>query len=289
MLSRNLLVACALAFCCAANCLTIDASQADDCLSKPNAPSPQGTHWYYRIDRATQRHCWYLGVEGGKVRARAPEAVSASRPAAAKERSRPIAEVNAEPEADEPQAAPTPEKAITRAVPAPAADQEFAAAAPLSTRWSGMPKTANAINYAPPAASSSYANEQSATDEPDDMPLIWPILTPAELAAAEPPAQSTTPITQLAAAFAAVLGLAALIVRFVFGSSATRKSRQGGRDEWPARTQRNMPMPARARLRTGRQSAETEASVRDLLRELQRRRDEAPCGDLDPRLRRVTA
>ena len=64
MLSRNLLVACALAFCCAANCLTIAASQADDCLSKPNAPSPQGTHWYYRIDRATQRHCWYLGAEG---------------------------------------------------------------------------------------------------------------------------------------------------------------------------------------------------------------------------------
>ena len=133
----------------------------------------------------------YLGVEGGEsTPARAPEAVSASRPAAAKERSRPIAEVNAEPEADEPQAAPTPEKAITRAVPAPAADQEFAAAAPLSTRWSGMPKTANAINYAPPAASSSYANEQSATDEPDDMPLIWPILTPAELAAARPASRS---------------------------------------------------------------------------------------------------
>jgi hypothetical protein len=33
---------------------------ADECLAKPNAPSPRGSHWYYRIDRANNRHCWYL-------------------------------------------------------------------------------------------------------------------------------------------------------------------------------------------------------------------------------------
>jgi hypothetical protein len=36
------------------------ANPADECLSGPKAQTPQGGHWYYRIDRATKRHCWYL-------------------------------------------------------------------------------------------------------------------------------------------------------------------------------------------------------------------------------------
>src|SRR6187200_1500138 len=39
----------------------------DDCLSKPNAPPPQGSHWYYRSDRASNRRCWYLGPQGEKI------------------------------------------------------------------------------------------------------------------------------------------------------------------------------------------------------------------------------
>jgi hypothetical protein len=46
----------------------------DECLAKPGATAPQGSHWYYRINRADGRHCWYLGAEGAKVRARAREA-----------------------------------------------------------------------------------------------------------------------------------------------------------------------------------------------------------------------
>jgi len=32
---------------------------ADDCIAKPKE-SPAGKHWFYRIDRATKRQCWYL-------------------------------------------------------------------------------------------------------------------------------------------------------------------------------------------------------------------------------------
>jgi hypothetical protein len=36
-------------------------SAADECLAKPNGPTPQGQHWYYRIDHANDgRQCWYL-------------------------------------------------------------------------------------------------------------------------------------------------------------------------------------------------------------------------------------
>jgi hypothetical protein len=36
---------------------------ADECLSGPKGQAPQGGHWYYRVDRATKRHCWYLADE----------------------------------------------------------------------------------------------------------------------------------------------------------------------------------------------------------------------------------
>ena len=46
---------------------------ADDCLSGPKGPSPQGSHWYYRIDRASKRHCWYLGEQHEKLARVAPQ------------------------------------------------------------------------------------------------------------------------------------------------------------------------------------------------------------------------
>lgn len=43
-------------------------SAADECLAKPNGPTPQGQHWYYRIDHANNgRQCWYLRVESGRI------------------------------------------------------------------------------------------------------------------------------------------------------------------------------------------------------------------------------
>ena len=41
---------------------------ADDCLAGPNAAAPQGSDWYYRVDRATHRECWYLGPQRREVR-----------------------------------------------------------------------------------------------------------------------------------------------------------------------------------------------------------------------------
>lgn len=39
------------------------AEPAKDCLTSPGQPT-QGGHWYYRIDRPTKRHCWYVRAEG---------------------------------------------------------------------------------------------------------------------------------------------------------------------------------------------------------------------------------
>jgi hypothetical protein len=33
---------------------------AETCIAAPTQPAPQGSHWYYRLERATQRKCWRL-------------------------------------------------------------------------------------------------------------------------------------------------------------------------------------------------------------------------------------
>ena len=37
---------------------------AEECLTTPKDETPPGKHWYYRIERGTKRHCWYLREEG---------------------------------------------------------------------------------------------------------------------------------------------------------------------------------------------------------------------------------
>ena len=40
------------------------ANAADDCVTAPSGDAPQGSHWYYRTNRATNTKCWYLGQNG---------------------------------------------------------------------------------------------------------------------------------------------------------------------------------------------------------------------------------
>jgi hypothetical protein len=32
---------------------------AADCLARPNEPSAKGSHWFYRVEHPSGRHCWY--------------------------------------------------------------------------------------------------------------------------------------------------------------------------------------------------------------------------------------
>jgi hypothetical protein len=41
-----------------------NAAKADDCVTAPQSPAPQGTHWYYHLDRINQRKCWYVRAPG---------------------------------------------------------------------------------------------------------------------------------------------------------------------------------------------------------------------------------
>jgi hypothetical protein len=39
-----------------------NASAADDCITESNLVPPKGSRWYYRIDRTTNRKCWYIAA-----------------------------------------------------------------------------------------------------------------------------------------------------------------------------------------------------------------------------------
>ena len=45
-------------------------AKGEECKAKPDGVSPAGLHWYYRVDRANNRHCWYLHAQGMPVHSR---------------------------------------------------------------------------------------------------------------------------------------------------------------------------------------------------------------------------
>lgn len=65
------------------------AGAEEACLSTPNSQAPQGSHWYFHIDHAKQRNCWYLR----ELRQKAPttqRTVAAPEPSVAQSQRAPI-------------------------------------------------------------------------------------------------------------------------------------------------------------------------------------------------------
>ena len=188
----------------------------DECLAKPGATAPQGSHWYYRINRADGRHCWYLGAEGAKVRAR--EAEQQAR-APSPKLIPPAAESPAEP------AVAQTTVGETKSVVADASSE------PAVT---GFPPESGARN--PTSMSSSDVEKpRAATDAQDEMPLIWPVLSPAELTVAGPAPQSKVKWEYVLAVIAGALALAAMLIGAIFNRAAARERDQdqaAAREQW---------------------------------------------------------
>ena len=45
------------------------ARAGDECLAAPNSSAPPGSHWFYHLDRSTQRKCWYVRSEDQQAHA----------------------------------------------------------------------------------------------------------------------------------------------------------------------------------------------------------------------------
>ena len=122
-------------------------SAAEECLTTPKDETPRGKHWYYRIERGTKRHCWFLREEG-ETSSQAATSMPARRaaPEVARDREAKLAPSAADAHAQ----LPLPQRSIeadlkispTTPVDARAADQKLSNNAspetthsPVASRW----------------------------------------------------------------------------------------------------------------------------------------------------------
>ena len=162
---------------------------AEDCLTKPNGPAPEGQHWYYRMDHARHRQCWRLAEEGLSVRKSAPQ----SQEAEEAEETEPAPELAPVRRARPPQpAAAAPAPAPTPAQAPPPASTNAAPAAANSVAATPVVPWPDVSKLLPPSPVVPQAQAVPQTASADDtVPATASIDTPAT--ADDSPAADSVP------------------------------------------------------------------------------------------------
>ena len=176
-----------------------ETAPADNCLAAPKNETPAGSHWFYRVDHANKRNCWYLRREGEVTQAlpqtRAPAPAAKASLADAHAELRPQASVREDAMVANPPGAAT--SASNTAGSDANSPNVWNATAAVATRWpesssaSSAPKFAQAAaepaNNAPQpvaAASTMASSTASVADLPMSVqPEMIPILIAATVGA----------------------------------------------------------------------------------------------------------
>ena len=245
---------------------------ADECLSGPKGTAPAGSHWYYRVERSTGRHCWYLGAEGQKVRSvsertsqqtrkRVEQHSRNSQPAAQPAETRPSLPPSAPPVPDSKAAtsffqqywsslfgrAEPPQ--ITPSAEAPQFTQRaepLQIVPPQTVQTAEAPRLAVPANASRPAvasAASNYAQEQDQAGAQEDMPPVWPVLTAAQTKAAAGPGLSYQYMIAILVGALALAGILMALVYRLASIRVDRQRRQPERARWDPETRTMLPMP----------------------------------------------
>jgi len=236
----------------AAVALTLPSSHAapaaKDCLATPNTPAPQGSHWYYRADRDNRGRCWYLAPKGQAVRRVSSRKSLLSTTTVP--RPRPVAEAPAQP----PSAVSGAEATVGSGAWSPSPEQPRAYRA-----QSDQGPPAGATERERALASDLNPDERSSTDTQDEMPLIWPVLTATELAAAERvPLSAVTP-ERIFLLLAGALAFTAIGCHAILRLSATplvRHRPERRAMPWNGALQGELPPPPRGGARPIRDHAD---------------------------------
>jgi hypothetical protein len=139
-------------------------AKGDECKAKPDGTSPAGLHWYYRVDRANNRHCWYLHEQGMRVHS-----------------------IGHATSRDDARSDPVPENDTTSeqiwktptVIGGQPADVEQAPVAVkqqkenFATRWVDLPKSVDLNAHEPVAASNGYAAERGGENRQEQLPPTW--------------------------------------------------------------------------------------------------------------------
>jgi hypothetical protein len=234
---------------------------ADECLAGPKGQTPEGRHWYYRIEHPSNRHCWYLRAEGdAPAQTAAANPPAAAKPVAPKpDETMPGSVANARAELSS-QAPVDQDSAVNDGqVPAAADPASIGSTASatvadpnmlrsvVASRWPEQ-LSANSPAVPPPAQVSPPADVQA-----DATPAAPPAVVPLAAADASRPKQSGSGLILLTVVAGAlsVAGLVASAV-FRFGGKRLRISddmRGGGPPIWDLEHNgrpRSLPFPAAA-------------------------------------------
>jgi hypothetical protein len=226
-----------------------EARAADDCLSGPKDQTPQGSHWYYRIDHATKRHCWYVRAEGEKpskaIASTSPPSEKPTAPNAETAKLRSIADAHAELAPQTPVEQPNRNDTPDPVPPANAAGMDNTQgsnagdanmlSSVVASRWpdaSGVTSAVSPSPVSPTAVSPLAASPQPATDH-------WAANVPSDPAAEPPPAAADATLAtagsaqgpsgslpMLLAVLAGALALAGITASVIFKFSDWRRPRQ---------------------------------------------------------------
>jgi hypothetical protein len=199
---------------------------AEDCLSGPKGSTPQGGHWYYRIDRATKRHCWYLGDERDKLSQTAPlnSSPSAKPPAPEAETTmqRSVANARAELPAE---TRVEPPNGSTQLAPARAGLGEDSGSA-------GMPLSAVASRWPEPSGVSPAANTRPTTSNlsanvPSNSVAAPPVAVASLATADSSPQSQPSSIPTLLVAIVGASALAGIMAGVIFKFGSPHRPRRG--------------------------------------------------------------
>jgi hypothetical protein len=202
------------------------AKTADNCLSAPKGAVPAGSHWYYRLDRATKRQCWYIGEDKNKAARAAPQDSSVSSSAEAADPAPPqqppavsksVADARAE--WTSPKSSVAPDTSVTGATPA--IDNGQRATAPdslqssaIASRWPDASE-ASSSNSSQLAAADLTASAQ-ANENPAQEPAVSPVALTAANSYPGKPSNSTQTLLMIMASALAFAGLVGTVI-FRFG------------------------------------------------------------------------
>jgi hypothetical protein len=182
---------------------------ADECLAAPNAAAPAGSHWYYRLERPTQRKCWYIGEAGRAVHSASPNLRATAKPPAPAS-AQVAVDQSTQPEPNEPEM-PRTQSAWAPSNPAPTV--AFVAQAPDSPAAASEQAVAYRANVeAPPANAAPQAAEAGEA------------AAPAPQASAKEAAKSAaSKSSRMLLLVPAALAFAGVLARVIFSSAFGRR------------------------------------------------------------------
>jgi hypothetical protein len=147
---------------------SIAGSTADECRTTPGTSAPSGQHWYYRVDRTNDRHCWYLHAQGLQIHSQTNVTLRDSQDenAAAQAGQAPSPIVTIQP-------APAERRGILRTpseTPALEASPGEHPGLEFSARWIDLPRSIDLNTRALTAGSNGYAAEPTAANAEEQLP-----------------------------------------------------------------------------------------------------------------------